>query len=44
MAQPVNGFALTRVPFSFLPLGVSYSPVSPSLAPVSAWPSGDADE
>ena len=40
----MNGFALTSVTFIVLPFGVSYSTVSPSRAPVSALPSGDAAE
>ena len=41
---PTYGFALTRMSFIVFPLGVSYSTVSPSRAPVSALPSGDAAE
>src|SRR5262249_49413373 len=37
--QPVKGFAVTRVTFIVRPVGVSYSTVSPSRAPVSALPS-----
>lgn len=44
VAYPAYGFALTSVTFIVLPLGVSYSTVSPSPAPVSALPSGEAAE
>lgn len=43
-AYPAYGFALTSVTFIVFPLGVSYSTVSPSHAPVSALPSGEAAE
>jgi hypothetical protein len=43
-AYPAYGFALTSVTFIVFPLGVSYSTVSPSRAPVSALPSGEAAE
>ena len=41
-AQPLNGFAVTSVTLMVLPVGVSYSTASPSRAPVSALPSGEA--
>ena len=39
-----NGSAFCRVTLIVLPLGVSYVRVSPTLAPSSALPSGEAAE
>lgn len=44
LAYPAYAFALTSVTFIVFPLGVSYATVSPSRAPVSALPSGEAAE
>ncbi len=44
LAQPWYGSALTSVTFMVLPLGSVYSRVSPTLASISAPPSGEFGE